>query len=504
MANKSKEELKKTVLVISFLLLSFSPKKVLATNPSEVWLSPRLDGIAGTGSQTDPFNASTQTKFDAIITSLGTQPVIVHLLPGNYQTLGVTIYSGWQIIGAGIDITKLTYVGNNTVNGYSLFAVIWSWLLGDDHASNMRVADLTIDGNVHEDNTNKVVLGVILRGGDNNTIERVRATNVSSPSTSPNAPWLDERFILWIHCDGRAWNSQGNIIRDSIVDNCHGNWCSGFTISHAAWSGFYNTNAVMERNRAIGVKIGYTSWNTKGLIIRDNYATNVTYGINIDSGHNYDTVISGNTINQSDGWGLNIGNESPNLFNGSVVENNDFSATSGVGLRFSGHVTNSTIRNNRIRGSGTLAIQIAGTGNYGFLFEGNTMESWMNVSPNPLCPGECVNQTAGTVQSQNNLKTQCEKQGVFCTSYVDPTSCHSGTCSVWQPFAIAGTKAECKAAYCDCQCKNSGPSPTPTPFPGDLNNDSHVNAADFSLLVKGYDTIYNDSDYQTLKSHYGQ
>ena len=76
---------------------------------AEVYLAARTDGKDGTGTATDPLNASTQAKFDALFAHFGPNTAI-HLGPGTYHTKGVASFSVkpyWKIHGAGYEVTKI-------------------------------------------------------------------------------------------------------------------------------------------------------------------------------------------------------------------------------------------------------------------------------------------------------------------------------------------------------------------------------------------------------------
>jgi len=339
----------------------------------EVWLSPTAGGT-NAGTQANPYDASTQTKFDDIITSLGTNPITIHLLPGTYNTYnGITIRNGWKILGAGIDATIIKYNGPADTGTNYDFGVISSFMLGDDSASNMRVADLTVDaGGVPGDE--RRIMGVVLRGKDNNIVERVRVTKASSGDGTY------ETFIIWVGGSG-DWNNTGNVIRDSVVDNCRGPYCSALTISKDVTKNYSNVGGIIEGNRVYGGEIGITTWTTTDLIVRNNYVENANYGLNVDSGKNYDTLVSSNTFNANKyalvlgGAGITTGGIFyPYAFDGFVIENNDFT-TSWVGFTFQGNVTNTTIRNNIISGTGTDGIDIYNSGNSGFKIQGNTFKN---------------------------------------------------------------------------------------------------------------------------------
>jgi len=86
-----------------------------------IWIAYRTDGVAGSGTQNDPYDGSTATRFDATMNSLLANTT-VHLGPasstnpftttGFWTTSDGSTGSGWQpkpgmrIVGSGIDVTK--------------------------------------------------------------------------------------------------------------------------------------------------------------------------------------------------------------------------------------------------------------------------------------------------------------------------------------------------------------------------------------------------------------
>lgn len=51
------------------------------------WIADRNDGIAGSGTQMDPYDGSTLAKFDAVMSTVG-EFTCVHLGPGEFETAG--------------------------------------------------------------------------------------------------------------------------------------------------------------------------------------------------------------------------------------------------------------------------------------------------------------------------------------------------------------------------------------------------------------------------------
>jgi hypothetical protein len=77
-----------------------------------VWIAARADGVPGTGTHNDPYDGSTQAKFDALMSTMPDN-TCVHLGPGIFQTNGYAdgVSGGWQantamkIVGSGQDVS---------------------------------------------------------------------------------------------------------------------------------------------------------------------------------------------------------------------------------------------------------------------------------------------------------------------------------------------------------------------------------------------------------------
>lgn len=79
-----------------------------------VYVSVRTDGLSGSGTQTDPFNGSTQARFDGLMKSFGPNTQI-NLSAGTFLTDGGDTYSlktGWKIQGSGMGITIVKLTGH--------------------------------------------------------------------------------------------------------------------------------------------------------------------------------------------------------------------------------------------------------------------------------------------------------------------------------------------------------------------------------------------------------
>lgn len=114
----------------------------------EIWISVRTDGLAGTGTPVDPFDGSTQAKFDALLNALvsGTH---VHLYAGVYLTQGNATVGNlpatFRIEGSGQSLTtiRLAPTSNFTTNPSATVLNANNSIAN----SNQEVDHLTIDGN---------------------------------------------------------------------------------------------------------------------------------------------------------------------------------------------------------------------------------------------------------------------------------------------------------------------------------------------------------------------
>ena len=85
------------------------------TPARDVWISIRSDGLAGSGTQADPYDGSTMTKFDNLMTNFQSASALaIHLGAGTFRTkVGHTWYvkASWAIDGEGIDVTTVQVGG---------------------------------------------------------------------------------------------------------------------------------------------------------------------------------------------------------------------------------------------------------------------------------------------------------------------------------------------------------------------------------------------------------
>lgn len=182
-----------------------------SANAKTVYIAPRTDGIAGNGTISNPYDASTEAKFDALIPTLPENSSII-LLPGTYYTK----YTNWpnfcSVIGSGINNTKIV---NSTLPteavagpGYSVI-----YIVGD----NVTVSNLTIDCNWQNIKALRRKNGAVSLLGRNCMIDRIRAINFGGDATNGY-----ESFPVWISSGENHPNPIPSLIGDrgSIIQNC--------------------------------------------------------------------------------------------------------------------------------------------------------------------------------------------------------------------------------------------------------------------------------------------
>src|SRR2546429_3572949 len=103
------------------------PPPLVGTSPTvakrEIWVCKRTDGgiqtIFGAGTQDDPYDGSTYSKFDAVMGNIP-EFALIRLGPGDFETrggsgtghqaAGYEAKTGWRIVGAGMFQTTLRLV----------------------------------------------------------------------------------------------------------------------------------------------------------------------------------------------------------------------------------------------------------------------------------------------------------------------------------------------------------------------------------------------------------
>ena len=155
--------------------------------PFNVWIAKRTDGIKGSGTISDPYDGSTQSRFDAAMNQFAAQSnVAIHLGPGEFETKGYYLDSaaGWQmrpgmkIRGSGIDVTTLKLIpGATNVHHFAIGHALTTTV------DTAEVSDLTINGNLDASGVTGACGGVRLMG-NHARIHRVKVKNWGTKSAT--------------------------------------------------------------------------------------------------------------------------------------------------------------------------------------------------------------------------------------------------------------------------------------------------------------------------------
>jgi hypothetical protein len=178
-----------------------------AAADSEVWLSARTDGKAGTGTAVDPFNASTQDAFDRLFAGFGSNTAI-HLGPGTYHTKGrlsFEVKSYWKIRGAGYEVTRIIQDRTDKIH-CTVFC---------GRAEGVEIEDLSIDCGFQNQQVvngkikaNAAAIGV---WGSHIAVRRCLVKNYGSPYDDETG----ENFAVFIGSASPA-NGENLVVEDCI------------------------------------------------------------------------------------------------------------------------------------------------------------------------------------------------------------------------------------------------------------------------------------------------
>lgn len=352
------------------------------SSPREIWIGQRTDGRTGKGVQQDPYDGSTQARFDGVLQKYWNKEVnglTVNILPGVYHTVGNGGYvpglydlgegwrcrSGWTIRGAGIEKTRLVLqkvYKHPTEDRFGGVIIATT----DTHNTSVTVEDLTLDCNhTRIGNLKSTEAGISLKGS-NHTIRRVRVENVAGLGY--------EAFPIHIAAEGI--DSSANLIENCEIRGWHGGTGGSITMSNNNNNGkppVTWTTGVIRNNKVTGTQIGYGGWGMSGVVFRDNIADSCGYGSNIDSLDNRNVVFSGNRFLDCQSYAMVFAN--CRLFQ--VVGNTFTLKGPGPFLLFLGKASDFDVRSNDFRGSSSTPPVIAGSRLPGelsgkFLFVGNS------------------------------------------------------------------------------------------------------------------------------------
>jgi hypothetical protein len=147
----------------------------------DTWVAKRADSVAGTGTQTDPYDGSTLAKFDKLMRDSVGPNTCVHLGPGEFETAGYFegiggVYwqpkTGMRIVGSGIDVTTLKLVSAAT--SQQAYAVAHP--LSSSTVDFFELSDLTINCNWSAQVNASVASGAVRVMGNHSRVVRVKVS----------------------------------------------------------------------------------------------------------------------------------------------------------------------------------------------------------------------------------------------------------------------------------------------------------------------------------------
>lgn len=165
--------------------------------PFEIWVANRTDGIVGSGTLNDPWNASTAAAFDQLMTTIGNLPPekvgVVHLGPGIFETYGFNSRTGagWQprqgtrIIGSAIDATVLKLVGATESSVATHYFIVGHAISNvASQRDYFEISHMTLDCDLANQTGTQVACGGIRLAGHHVKVHRIKVKNWGTKTTS--------------------------------------------------------------------------------------------------------------------------------------------------------------------------------------------------------------------------------------------------------------------------------------------------------------------------------
>jgi hypothetical protein len=249
---------------------------------NEFWVATN-GNLSATGTIGDPYDGSTQPKFDAVMNAMPTNCTI-HLLGGTYLTKGAWdsfwIKTGQKILGSGMDITTVKLTNSS---GHGVMGSI------DPNAVGIEVCDLTIDANGQSNGTN-LTWGGISIGGSHAALRRVKVKNLCHGTEG-----YSEVFGIIVAGTDNV-SAEGFVIEDCVVmPPISGSVCSSIAI-------FAGTNAYvsgrLSGNRVYGTNTtsmqAFNLCNSLNTLLIGNHVVDVGAGVYSDSGGNTNLTLANN------------------------------------------------------------------------------------------------------------------------------------------------------------------------------------------------------------------
>jgi hypothetical protein len=266
---------------------------------NEFWISTSTN-TANLGTLDNPFDGSTQAKFDGVMHYLcdDSSPfrhATIHLLAGTYQTLGDPgrfavdlpwrLQDGQKLLGSGIDSTIIQLVsgaasGSSVISSHPMYC------------SHIEVADLTVDCNYTPASGTVSYCGVGLAGTGGLAVRRVKVINLAG--ADPNHEVCGITFVSG--GDGTTNNSDGNVVEECEIYVIQGQNADGI-----AFNGGPNQwiSGAMRNNRIIfpgqqGIALN-GAW-MRDVLIEGNYVKGSISGLYGDTGGYTNIVVTHNVF----------------------------------------------------------------------------------------------------------------------------------------------------------------------------------------------------------------
>lgn len=350
---------------------------------NQVYIAYRTDGVAGVGTKEDPFDGSTQAKFDALM--LGFDPDIqINIGPGTFETRGSDLWyaqDGWQVLGSGIDITTIKLVGQTDTYSYVSFL---STPIGPSTAlKQFQAGNFTIDcnaaGAVDPNNINAINVNCI-----KGLLSNIRAINSGNSGGTGS-----EVFTLCLSNYDSDDVDSFLTIKDCIVEQFHtiGNGATiiGLLGTYARGS-ILNNCVKCDPDDPDSYKASAFSAAGSQILVQGNISYNcVGYHFDTSPIASSNTKILDNSFYRVPTVGARLG-FTEGTWNYGIIANNFFElADNAIGILFNGNVTGFNISGNIFKyssgeTSGALAVSFANSGNQNISFYLNRVQSAIGVN----------------------------------------------------------------------------------------------------------------------------
>jgi hypothetical protein len=346
---------------------------------NEVWIAKRTDGRPGTGAMADPFDGSTQVKFDTVMAWIPAYTRI-HLGPGTFRTAAThswLVKPGWVVEGAGMDTTTIQVAG--PISGVTKISCFSS----PSYSSTDRVilrrftvdcnwAELSATATPGAGGVANASVGAVYIFGSNNLVEDVKSINTYGSLAN-----LNESFAIGLaasvaasaatgNMTGLAAPAAANAASGNIIRFCHaespkGDYSAPFALHGCTNSSAYGNQAI---GRNDGVTDGFNAGGVSGIgltncQIYNNTFTDCAGAFYSDTGSFDNVKVFNNTVVR--GW-LGVTFASDLSKSNIEITNNSFVVQNRMGV---------DVPNVPLNPPTILQIRrdLAGNGGYGIVLE---------------------------------------------------------------------------------------------------------------------------------------